>query len=72
MLKGVGCGFECMRVFREGMQRLKQLPPDAPALHDFREAYEWLQTCLENKEEPGAMQEFTKGLNQLVDSLQPK
>jgi ABC-type transporter Mla MlaB component len=70
MLRVVGCGFERMRMCRDGMQRLQQLPAGATALHRFRADYQWLQLCLEHREEVGAMEEFAKGLNQLVDSLQ--
>jgi hypothetical protein len=69
VLKVVGCGFERMRVLREGMQRLQLLPAGGPALHRFRADYRWLQTCLEHRKEAGAMLEFVKGLDQLVDSL---
>jgi hypothetical protein len=67
VLKVVGCAFERMRLLREGMQRP---PAGALALHRFRADYQWLQMCLEHRKEAGAMLEFVKGLDQLVDSLQ--
>jgi hypothetical protein len=72
VLKVVGCSFERMRLLREGMQRLQQLPAGATVLHRFRADYQWLQTCLEHRKEAGAMLEFVKGLDQLVDSLLPQ
>jgi hypothetical protein len=69
VLEGVGCSFERMRVFRNGMQRLKQLPAHAPDLRTMKADYKWLQTCLKHREEAGAVQEFAQSMDQLVDSM---
>jgi hypothetical protein len=66
----LGCPWERMRLLRTGMLCLQQLPAGDPVLHSFSANYEWLQKCLKHKEEAGAMEEFAKGLDLLVDSLQ--
>lgn len=67
VLEAVNYPFDRMRQLRRGIKRLEQLLPQHKALKKFRSNYRWLQVYWQQYDQPGAADDFSAGVDDLIE-----